>query len=53
MRCLHEEHHFGLFPEATWLRSFERRGFDVEVVEEQTEEDRTPRLIFLGRRRSP
>lgn len=50
VRSLHEQHEFGLFPRATWERLLERCGFQVEVVEERTEEERTPRLLFLGHR---
>lgn len=50
VRSLHEEHGFGLFPQATWVRLFERCGFAVEVVEENTDDERVPRLIFLGRK---
>lgn len=52
VRCLHEQHEFGLFPQATWVRWFERCGFTVEVVEENTDDDRVPRLIFIGRKPS-
>jgi SAM-dependent methyltransferase len=51
VRCLHEAHPFGLFPEATWVSVFERRGLDVEVVEEETAEELRPRLMFVGRKR--
>jgi SAM-dependent methyltransferase len=44
----HETHHTGLFPEATWRRVIERAGLRVDVVDEQTDDDRTPRRIFLG-----
>jgi len=52
VRCLHEAHPFGLFPEATWVRIFEGAGFDVEIVEEATHEERPARLMFVGRRRA-
>jgi SAM-dependent methyltransferase len=51
MRCLHEQHPFGLFSQATWVTLFERNGFAVEIVEERTDDERTPRLIFLGRKK--
>jgi hypothetical protein len=41
-----------VFSRATWTRLFERRGFSVEVVEERTDDDRSPRLMFLGRKAS-
>lgn len=44
----YERHELGLFPAATWVRVLERAGFAVEVAEEQTEEDRVPRLLFFG-----
>lgn len=50
VQSFHEEHVYGLFPQATWVRLLERCGFAVEVVEEQTDDDRTPRLIFVGRK---
>jgi trans-aconitate methyltransferase len=50
VRCLHEAHAFGLFPLATWVALFERCGFAVEVVEERTDDQRVPRLIFVGRK---
>lgn len=50
VRCLHEAHVFGLFPQATWVRLFERCGFEVEVEEERTDDDREPRLYVLGRK---
>ncbi|MCG3172608.1 MAG: dTDP-3-amino-3,6-dideoxy-alpha-D-glucopyranose N,N-dimethyltransferase [Myxococcota bacterium] len=49
-RFLHESHPFGLFPRETWVRLLEQTGFSVETVEERTLEERTPRLIFLGRK---
>jgi SAM-dependent methyltransferase len=52
VRSVYEAHPFGLFPQATWVRLFERCGFDVEVVEEETAEERHPRLMFVGRKRS-
>lgn len=45
-----ESHTFGIFPRATWMRLLEEQGFVAEVVTEHTEEDRTPRQIFLGHR---
>lgn len=49
MRSYHEEHRFGLWPTTTWVRLLEEGGFEVEVVEEETDEDRVPRLFFVGR----
>lgn len=42
----------GLFSETTWVRLLERTGFSVEVVDEETDEERTPRRIFFGRKAS-
>ncbi len=48
MRSFYELHVTGLFPRATWERLLAERGFVVEVVTEQTDEDRVPRLFFFG-----
>lgn len=48
VRSYYERHVTGLFPRATWERLLAARGFVVEVVTEQTDEDRTPRLVFFG-----
>ncbi len=53
MRTLSETHDFGLFPEATWVRLLGEAGFETEVVVEETDEERPPRRMFLGRRRQP
>lgn len=50
VRSHRETHLCGLFPRATWLRLLEQRGFSPDVVEEQTDEDRPPRTLFLARR---
>ena len=50
LRTLREEHTTGLFSRETWCRLLEAQGFEVQVVEERTDEDRTPRLLFLARR---
>lgn len=50
IRTVHETHQSGLFTVATWTRLLEEVGFIVEVVTEVTDEDRTPRTIFVGRR---
>ncbi|MDX2091418.1 MAG: methyltransferase domain-containing protein [Kofleriaceae bacterium] len=51
VRALHEAHAFGLFSQATWTRLFERAGFAVDAVEEVTNDDRAPRVLFIGRKR--
>jgi SAM-dependent methyltransferase len=43
-----ETHLGGLFPRATWLRLIEAQGFAASVVTERNEDDRDPRLIFIG-----
>lgn len=53
VRVVHETHRFGLFPERVWRRLFAEAGFEVEVVEERTDDDRQPRLLFVGRRPGP
>lgn len=50
VRALHEKHVFGLFPSSTWVRLFERCGFTLDVVEERTDDERTPRLLFVARK---
>ncbi len=45
-----ETHVHGVFPIATWLELLGRAGFDGEVVIEQTDDDREPRRMFIGRR---
>ena len=50
VQSFQERHAFGLFSETTWVRLLERSGFDVEVVEDETDEERTPRRIFFGRK---
>jgi hypothetical protein len=48
VRALYERHECGLFPQATRTRVLEARGFGVDVVVERTDDDRTPRRVFLG-----
>ena len=38
---VHETHHTGLFPEATWLRLLADVGFEATAEVERTDEDRT------------
>jgi hypothetical protein len=45
----HETHRTGLFDRATWLRLLKDAGFQVERLVEETEDDRTPRDVFIGR----
>ena len=44
-----ESHVLGLFPTATWLRLLAAAGLRAEAVIEQTDEDRDPRVMFVGR----
>ncbi len=48
-----EAHDTGLFSEATWLRLLADAGFVVTPLREQTDEDRTPRTMFLARKPLP
>jgi SAM-dependent methyltransferase len=50
VESVHETHHLGLFPEATWLRLLAEAGFSAGTVPEVTDEDRTPRTFFIGHR---
>jgi SAM-dependent methyltransferase len=50
VRVAHETHRCGLFPRATWLRLLAAAGFAPAAVPEVTEEERTPRELFVGRR---
>jgi SAM-dependent methyltransferase len=50
VRSVHEQHRLGLFSRATWLALLADVGFEAERRVEETEEDRTPRDLFVGRR---
>lgn len=45
---LHETHTTGLFPTETWVRLLQEAGLRAEVLEEETEDERVPRTLFLG-----
>ena len=45
-----EPHRVGVFARADWARWLEAEGFTVETLVEQTDEDRTPRFLFIGTR---
>lgn len=49
IRCA-EAHVFGLYGCETWLRLLAAQGFTAEICMEQTEEERTPRRMFLARK---
>ena len=53
VHVVHEEHLFGLFNRQTWVDILTVAGFEVEVTHETTDDDRTPRELFLAYRRSP
>jgi SAM-dependent methyltransferase len=48
VQTFYERHVCGLFPQATWERLLTERGFHVEVVVEETDDDRAGRLVFLA-----
>lgn len=48
VRSHYELHLYGLFSRDTWERLLAAAGFEVEVVVEETDEDRAPRLVFFG-----
>jgi SAM-dependent methyltransferase len=52
VRSFHETHTHGVFARARWRELLESAGFAVDVLTERTDEDRTPRDLFLGRRRA-
>lgn len=47
---VHETHETGLFATATWMRLIRDAGFEARVLREETDEDRTPRVVFTGLR---
>lgn len=50
VRTVHDRHRTGVFPRATWLEVLAEAGLEARVEEEVTDEERTPRELFLGRR---
>jgi SAM-dependent methyltransferase len=52
VQVVHEQHRIGIFSRATWLNLLGDAGFDAVVITEATDEDRTPRDIFVGRKLS-
>lgn len=46
----HETHRFGLFPRARWTALLRDVGFRPELVVEETDDDRTPRDVFVAHR---
>jgi SAM-dependent methyltransferase len=49
-RVVHETHRTGLFSREDWLRLLASAGFDASAVTEETEDDRTPRDVFIAHR---
>lgn len=49
-QMLHETHHVGVHARARWLALLAAQGFAVDALIERTDEERTPRTLFLGRR---
>lgn len=48
----HESHRTGAFPEETWFALLRQAGFSPEKAIEQTTEDRPPRTLFIGHKRT-
>jgi len=46
----HECHRTGVFSRGVWLEVLADAGFEPSAVEEDTDEDRTPRTVFIGHR---
>ncbi|HKJ10885.1 MAG TPA: class I SAM-dependent methyltransferase [Ornithinimicrobium sp.] len=44
----HERHTFGLFTQQRWVELAEAAGFEVSVVLEPTDDDRTARRVLVG-----
>jgi hypothetical protein len=45
-----ELHRTGLFPRDLWLEVLADAGFEASALEEETDEDRTPRTVLVGHR---
>jgi SAM-dependent methyltransferase len=50
MSSMAESHRVGVFARTDWEGWLAEEGFDVETVQERTDEDRTTRFFFLGTR---
>ena len=50
VRVVQETHRFGVFGSDDWLRLLAEAGFEAEAVTEETDEDRTPRQVFVAHR---
>ena len=52
VRLVHETHRNGLFDRSVWLRLLAEVGFEASALDEETTEDRHPRVLFVGHRPS-
>ncbi len=50
INTVHETHHYGLFPETTWLRLLTDAGLTPSRHTEHTDDDRQARTVFLATR---
>lgn len=46
----HETHRTGLFSRDVWLDVLTRAGFEASAIEEETDDDRPARTVFVGHR---
>ena len=51
VRVVDETHRLGLFSRHSWLRLLAEAGFEASSAIEPATDDRTPRELFIGRRR--
>lgn len=49
---VHDRHTFGLFPEATWVRTLARAGLEVTVHPQDADHEVAPQPVFVGVRRA-
>jgi SAM-dependent methyltransferase len=52
VRVVHDTHRWGVFGRDVWIRLLGEVGFVPDTLIEETTEVRTPRELFVGRRRS-
>jgi SAM-dependent methyltransferase len=50
VEVVHELHRTGVFGRDVWLDLLAEAGFEASAVEEETDEDRVPRTVFVGYR---
>jgi hypothetical protein len=48
VRLIHDRHHTGLYPSATWIDVLGGAGFEVTSVLEPDTVDWEPRELFIG-----